>query len=59
VGTDVWKEPIYPKMCFGPAYFISGSAVDKLVQAHETQQYPVLELEDVYVTGGQGDQMSL
>jgi hypothetical protein len=38
-------------MCFGPAYFISGSAVDKLVQAHEAQQYPVIALEDVYVTG--------
>ena len=38
-------------MCFGPAYFVAPAAVRQLVEAHEKGNYPVLPLEDVYVTG--------
>ena len=51
MDTDQWEEPIYPKMCFGPAYFVSAEAVAELIAAHETGKYPVLPFEDVYVTG--------
>jgi len=33
------------------AYFIAPSAIHQLLDAHERGNYPVLPLEDVYVTG--------
>ena len=47
----MWNEPVFPKICFGPAYFIAPESIQLLIGAHEKGEFPILPLEDVYVTG--------
>ena len=51
IDARTWNEPLYPRCCFGPAYFIAPPAVSELITAHESGKLPFIPFEDVYVTG--------
>lgn len=51
IDDKTWDEPLYPRCCFGSAYLIAPPAVSELIRAHESEQYPLVPFEDVYITG--------
>lgn len=51
IDAKTWNEPLYPRCCFGSAYFIAPSAISELIIAHESEKLPFVPYEDVYITG--------
>jgi hypothetical protein len=51
IDAQVWNEPLYPRCCFGPAYFVAPAAISELIIAHESGKFPFIPYEDVYITG--------
>ena len=51
IDAQAWNEPLYPRCCFGPAYFVAPAAISELIIAHESGKFPFIPYEDVYITG--------